>query len=313
MKKNIIVMGANPAWQKTLLFAGLHRNKVNRAHRMETYPAGKGVNFCRAVACFGKAETMLLQFAGGANGSRLCNALDTEGIRHETVETEAETRCCITCLDSTDGGMTELIEPSGRVTTDEAEEFLARIKTHIGRASLFAITGSLPDGTDLSLCKKAAEIAVSAGVPVLADAVKGIAPVLELSGKVYLKVNREEFFALTGCTEIRAAHHCAANRWHNASFAVTDGAGNATFSDGSRLLCYALPEIAAVNPLGAGDTASAVFASALLTGQAPAEAFRSALAAASANCLSERAGEFRMEDFNTLLPQIQITEQHLND
>jgi len=309
MKNTILVMGANPAWQKTLIFAGLHKNRVNRAHRIEAYPAGKGVNFCRAAACFGKEETLLLQFAGGSNGKRLCDALNEEEIRHETVETKAETRCCVTCLDDTDSGMTELIEPSGGIAPDEKNELLERLKAHVGNASLFAIMGSLPDGMELSLYEKAVGIAVSAGVPVLVDAVKGIVPVLELPGKIFLKVNREEFFELTGCREIRKAHSHAATRWGNVSFAVTNGAESATFSDGFRFLRYALPELSVVNPLGAGDTSSAVFASCLLTGMEPAEAFRYALAAASANCLSERAGEFRMEDCDAILSQIHIMEQ----
>ena len=102
MKQSLLVMGANPAWQSTLFFAGLEKNRVNRASLLTNYPAGKGVNFCRAARCFGQAAPLLLQFAGGSTGARLCAALDREGIRHETVETEAETRCCITCLDSAD-------------------------------------------------------------------------------------------------------------------------------------------------------------------------------------------------------------------
>ena len=198
MKQSLLVMGANPAWQSTLFFAGLEKNRVNRASLLTNYPAGTGVNFCRAARCFGQAAPLLLQFAGGSTGARLCAALDREGIRHETVETEAETRCCITCLDSADHTMTELIEPSHPVTPGEAAQFLARLSAHIGEAALFAVTGSLPDGTDPALYRQAAEIALDAGVPMVIDAVNGIAPVLELPGRMILKVNREELLRLTG-------------------------------------------------------------------------------------------------------------------
>ena len=49
MKQSLLVMGANPAWQSTLFFAGLEKNRVNRASLRTNYPAGKGVNFCRAA------------------------------------------------------------------------------------------------------------------------------------------------------------------------------------------------------------------------------------------------------------------------
>jgi len=311
MKNTIIVMGANPAWQKTLRFSGLRKNGVCRAERMNAYPGGKGVNFCRAASCFGEAETVLFQFAGGGgNGKRLCGALDAEGIRHETIETQAETRCCITCLDSTDGSMTELIEPSGKIEPDEAEEFLDRLKAKLGNASLFAIAGSLPDGTDPALYEKAAGIATAAGVPVLADAVKGIVPVLDLPGRIILKVNREEFLRLTECDRLSRALEYASKRWRNAGFAITDGPGNAVFTDRGRSGSLSLPDMERIiSPLGAGDTAAAVLASRIAKGADLPEAFRTALAAASASCLSERAGEFRPEDCNALLSQIHIMER----
>ena len=202
--KTIFVMGANPAWQKTLVFQRLKTGAVNRAVSMEVYPAGKGVNVCRAAACFGTAETRLFQFAGGTTGQRLCTALDELGIRHETVETRHETRTCVTCLDHAEGSMTELIEPSGAVSETEAENFLQILKEQICEASVFVISGSLPDGTDASLYRRATEIAVAAGVPVIADAVKGIEAVLDLPGRIILKVNREEFFKITGCSETGA-------------------------------------------------------------------------------------------------------------
>ncbi|MBS1368399.1 MAG: hypothetical protein HPZ91_00440 [Lentisphaeria bacterium] len=308
MKPLILVLGANPAWQKSLFFAGLHPGAVNRAERRDSYPGGKGVNFCRAAACFGKAEALLFQFAGGLNGERLRRAMDAEGIRHETVETAAETRCCITCLNRADKSMTELIEPSGKVSEAEAEELLSRLSARMPKAALFAIAGSLPDGTDLSFYERAAAIAVKAGVPVLADAVRGIAPVLALPGRIILKVNGEEFLRITGCTELREAHRAAAGRWRNAQFAVTAGAGSATFSDRIRVCRYTNPKLAVVNPLGAGDTASAVLSSCLAAGSEPAEAFRTALAAASANCLTDRAGSFLSGAMEEILPQIRCTE-----
>ncbi len=206
--------------------------------------------------------------------------------------------------------MTELIEPSGKIEPDEAEEFLDRLKAKLGNASLFAIAGSLPDGTDPALYEKAAGIATAAGVPVLADAVKGIVPVLDLPGRIILKVNREEFLRLTECDRLSRALEYASKRWRNAGFAITDGPGNAVFTDRGRSGSLSLPDMERIiSPLGAGDTAAAVLASRIAKGADLPEAFRTALAAASASCLSERAGEFRPEDCNALLSQIHIMER----
>ena len=50
-----------------------------------------------------------------------------------------------------------------------------------------------------------------------------------------------------------------------------------------------------VNPIGCGDTASAVMFSEIVAGTAPEEAFHLALAAASANCMSSLPGSFEKE------------------
>lgn len=205
--------------------------------------------------------------------------------------------------------MTELIEPSGAVSETEAENFLQILKEQICEASVFVISGSLPDGTDPLLYRRAAEIAVAAGVPVIADAVKGIEAVLELPGRIILKVNREEFFKITGCSEIGPAHRTAEKRWKNVSFAVTNGPDEATFSGDGQLFRYAIPRLEhVISPLGAGDTATAVFASCLLDGMAEAEAFRVALSAASANCLSARAGEFDPAEQRRILENLRCTD-----
>ncbi len=303
--KNVFVMGANPAWQKTLLFPELKTDAVNRAERMEAYSSGKGVNVCRAARCFGKAKPFLFQFAGGINGKLLCDGLNAEGFAHETVMTNAETRCCITCLDKKNGTMTELIEPSHALTEDETAEFLKSLLEKISEASIFVISGSLPDGSDLSLYEKAARIAVDAGIPVVVDTVKGIAPVLELEGKIILKVNQEEFFKITSCTEINEAHKTALSRWKNVCFAVTNGPDKASLSDSTGIYFYQIPRLEDVkNPLGAGDTATAVMASEIVDGKSYKDAFRTALAAASANCLSEKAGEFLMSDLEKIAENI---------
>ena len=41
----LLVLGPNPAWQKTLFFDAFRPGQVNRAHRLEEFASGKGINF----------------------------------------------------------------------------------------------------------------------------------------------------------------------------------------------------------------------------------------------------------------------------
>lgn len=127
--KKLVAVGPNPAWQKTLFFERFRENGINRAREMQAFPAGKGINFCRAVRCHGRAEGRLIQFAGGDTGRRVCEELAREGMPAWTVETGAATRTCNTCLCESTRTMTEIIEPSYAATTPEVENCSAILPT----------------------------------------------------------------------------------------------------------------------------------------------------------------------------------------
>ena len=309
-KLKVSVLGANPSWQKTLFFETLLAGKINRAKWEKNYPSGKGVNFCRALRYSRLAEFQIFQFAGGNNGKLLCEALDADNFQHHTVVTETETRNCITCLDP-DGNMTELIGASYPVSTLESQKMLDNLKEFLPGSAILAVTGSLPDGTSPDLYIKAAELAVKYNMPVLIDALAGIDGILSLPGKVILKVNQEEFFNITGQSEIIDAHRFAAGKFPDKIFAITNGPGEATLSDGKHIYRYRLPEIKVVNPLGSGDTASAVMTALFASGIPAGEAFKQALAAASANCLNETAGMFDPAESSRLAEKTGISMENL--
>ena len=216
----ILVFGANPAWQKTLTFPRLTPGAVNRAVSLDAYAAGKGVNFCRAAAGHGRCRTLLFQFSGGENGARHEAALRDEGICFHRIRTAAETRCCLTCLDRTTGEMTELIEPSSPVTPEEATAMTAAFSRSLADATGAAIVGSLPDGTDPNLYCDIIRLIREKGVPVLIDAAANIVPALDLAEKFILKINRRELQNLTGGTSPAAALSTARDRWPGAIFVI---------------------------------------------------------------------------------------------
>lgn len=305
-KPEILVFGANPAWQKTLYFSAFTPGAVNRAAKLDAYAAGKGVNFCRAVHCHNQCTPQLFQFAGGGNKQKLEANLRAEKIVFHTIETRAETRCCITCLDHATGSMTELIEPSQPPSDSEIAAMLTAFETALPGAAGVAITGSLPDGTKPTLYCEIAGRVRRRGIPLLIDAVTGIEPALETIEEFILKINRQELLQLTGETEMRSALNRAQNRWPRGMFAVTDGASCAWLATPESLTRYQLSELKhIISPLGAGDSCSAVLLSELLRGHSPIEAFQTALAAAEANCLTPKAGEFSPAERERLHRQIQ--------
>ena len=294
MKKiRLVALGANPARQKTLFFDRFLRGEVNRARRMMEFPSGKGINFCRAARSHGVAGAVTVQFAGGDNGRFIENALTAEGLEFRSVRTAAATRCCTTCLDAAEAVMTEVIEPSGAAGADEVDELIRLLEAELTEAAGAAFCGTLPDGTTPELYRRAAGLVLKSGVPLLLDVWKDIGDVLAGDGLKILKINRQEMLHLTGENTVEAAFRVLFRRYRIAFAAVTDGSDRAFAGDGRRLAVYTLPDIGrVVNPIGCGDTASAVLLSELVAGTEKFQAFAAALAAASANALTELPGSF---------------------
>ena len=308
--KFIVVLGPNPAWQKTLFFKELITGEVNRAYAMNSFPSGKGINFARASSVWGKNHTLLLQFAGGYTGKLICDGLEAEGIRHSTVAVDHITRTCTTCLCQTTNKMTELIEPSHAVDPTAVGKMLDIIRKNIKNCLGIALCGTLPGGTDMKLYIEAARLAGTYGIPLLIDSWQGIEQVLKNAENSILKINLDELRQITGVNSPREATLSVLNNFRLKAVAITDGPGNAYSASADKFHVYKLKKLDhIVNPLGSGDTAAAVFFSEYLNDKPLTEAFASGLAAASANCLTPLCGHFELPAVLQIRNEITISEQ----
>lgn len=308
--KFIIVLGPNPAWQKTLFFKELVTGEVNRAYDMNCFPSGKGINFSRAASVWGKSHTLLLQFAGGYTGRLICDGLDAECIRHSTVSVDHVTRTCTTCLCQTTTKMTELIEPSRAADQASISKMLDVIHANVKNCLGIALCGTLPGGDGLNLYIEAAQIAETYGIPLLIDSWQDIEQVLQHAENAILKINLTELRQITGINSPRKATLAVLNNYRLKAVAITDGPGNACAATADKFYVYKLKKLDhIVNPLGSGDTAAAVFFSEYLNEKPLSEAFASGLAAASANCLTPLCGHFELSTALQIRDEITISEQ----
>ena len=291
--KKITAAGFNPARQKVITFEKINSGKVNRALSLEEFPSGKGINFCRAAGCYGKVSTHLIQFCGGDNGSYVDELLKKEGMDFYSVQTVSPTRCCCTCIDLASNEVTELIEPSYPASAQEVEEYISHYSESLKSSSAAVFCGTLPTGTDNTLYGKLAKITADAGIPLLVDAWRDVDDIFSSGAEILLKINREELAALTEKDTVPAGLLHLKSRWGISRAAITDGPDKAYAFDGKEIMEYTLPRLEkVVNPIGCGDTASAVLLSETASGNDFFSAFRCALGAASANCLTSLCGSF---------------------
>ena len=292
--KYIIAIGANPAWERVLHFDTLRPGEVNRATSCGGYPAGKAGNFCRALKSLGGLKGKQLTFLGGDTGRRYLAACQAEGLPCAAVDVPEETRDCINCVQA-DGTMTELVEPGHAISPEAAAQFRNLLVGEIPSAAALALCGSIPKGTEEGFLETVALYAGQAGLPLLADNVDFCRRLRGDGQGAVLKINADEVRKCTGEATVPAALEQLHERFPRLTAGITDGPGAAWLLEpfGRRIVQFTLPRLEkVVNPLGAGDTCSAVFISRLLSGFNAAEAFADALCAASASCLTDVCGDF---------------------
>ena len=127
----ILVCGHNCAWQLTYRFDAVTRGAVNRVREVHRSAAGKGVNVARVLAAL-EVPATLLAYLGGPNGARVRQALERAGIPAEVIDTAADTRTCVTLLESAgsprdpDGGEYRRTGGTGTAAFSDQRERLLR-------------------------------------------------------------------------------------------------------------------------------------------------------------------------------------------
>ena len=293
----ILVCGHNNAWQLTYRFDAMSRGAVNRVREVHRTAAGKGVNVARVLAAL-EVPAMLLAYLGGANGARVRQALATEGIAAEVIDTASDTRTCVTLLEtgtSPPGAagavsgvaagdsagverpgavgetqqVTELVEPA--VVADAAEQarFAAAYDRLLEQANVVVIAGSAIGGADREVYAEMVRRARRRGVPTLLDAYHGHGRAALAAAPEIVKINRAELAELAGAAVDTEAARAGAyqelcDRYGVRWVIVSAGAEGVEACDGKRLLRASAPAVPVVNPIGSGDAASAGVAAALI-------------------------------------------------
>ncbi len=293
----ILVTGLNPAWQKVLEFQELKTGQVNRAESCREFGSGKGLNVALVLRGLGH-QVSLVQVLGGINGGRLKAYCREQCIESVNVEVGSETRVCSTVIDRVTGQVTELIEPFS-VTPEERvfQRLLSALEGTSGWDALI-MSGTVPTGVEPQVYLEMAR-RVKAALVVL-DLVRELTPDL-LAEAHFLKINAQESEQL----QKRGLRHPIT--------LITDGPRTARLLDSRdgevRETRYQLPALRGVrNPIGAGDTVTAWLTHELLSGKPVSKAFREALAAGSASCLTLMPGEYDEATRQEIAGRIEVVQ-----
>ncbi|MCC2683122.1 MAG: tagatose-6-phosphate kinase [Paenibacillaceae bacterium] len=299
----------NAAIDKTYFFNSFTLGTVSRTQTMRVNPGGKGLNVARVAGQLGRS-VLATGFVGGYNGRFIMDELDRQGIAHDFVQVEGESRLCLNMIDLSNRSSTEVLEPGPEITSDQVEEMKRKIRQLAAKSAIVALSGSVPRGAPTSIYAELIAIAKAEGARVFLDAsgdalMAGITAIPEM-----IKPNEDEVERIIGkklereedlIDSVRELMERGIKR-----VIVTLGAAGSLAGVDGRLYRIRAPKLDAVNTVGCGDSFVAGMASAVLQGMNVEDSLRLATAAGSANALTEEAGNVRLEDVDALFKQTVI-------
>lgn len=322
----ILAIGLNPSFQKILQFTKFSEGEVNRANSVTLSNGGKGQNFARAANFLYPGSVLVAQFLGGDTGKFIEENLKKQKIPFVTVPVKVPTRTCTTILCEETKRMTELIEPSNYISNEESSTLFKQIvdflmkheNSNSSNLKGVALCGTYPSGITPQFFAQIALLKnkVNPSFKILLDAFQGISDTLETGLIDVLKINSIELKTISNCGSIVEGATLMMKK-HNIPIVLITCGPDAAHSfhkkeDGQIFHSeYQIPLLSfnkVVNPIGAGDTCSAIFMLEWLQGKEIEEAFARGLAAASASVLKLEAAEFAKEDYEEIYPQIKIIQ-----
>lgn len=292
----------------------IENGTVMRVARVHNTAGGKGLNVARIIKLCGE-KVLATGLVGGFNGQYLEALLNQDGISHDFLHVDGETRSCINILDS-GYGSTEYLEPGFCVSQETEDVFLETLSSVVSDSRVVTISGSVPGGMAKDVYSRMVLKLKSMGKQVILDTSgellkQGIGACPNM-----IKPNKEELEMLFG-REIHSVRDVAELAWK----LYEKGIGQVVVSlgkEGALLACEEgiftarPPRLDPVNTVGCGDSMVGAFAVAMERKMGYKEALKFAVAVASAGAMSPDTGDFDMDVCQTLLKQVTVDEPEWN-
>ncbi len=289
----ILTLTPNAGIDKTYTIEGFGLDRVHRPTTCRAVPGGKGINVVRVLKELGRAG-VATGFVGGRTGEAILEGFVAEGIRHDFVSIEDESRLCIAIIDPNSGTQTEVNEIGPQITPEEVQRMLDKVADLLPGKEFIVLCGIAPPGVPTSFYGDIIRMAAGAGVKsVLDTSGEHLRNAIE-AGPFMVKPNTAELSQLAGhelltLEEISGA--AKSLKQHGVQItAVSMGRSGAMVTDGVQAWQATPPEIQFASAVGSGDSFVAAFLDSLLDGESVASALAAGTAAGAANATTYGAG-----------------------
>lgn len=269
MNKQVITVTLNPAVDKTIYLKELNVGSLNRVEKTETYAGGKGINVAKLLRAF-DVDVIATGFMAGNQGKNLLELLDQEGLEHDFVFTNGETRTNLKLMDGSTGLTTEINEKGFSVNVGDVDKLKQKMTFLLEKAELLILSGSLPVGINPEIYKELIELSKNKGVKTILDA-DGEAfnfGIKALPFAIKPNIHELERFMGRGLNDLFSIKESAEQLVKKGikSVIVSMGENGAIFASGEDVVKSTPFDIELVCSVAAGDSMVAAFAYALVNG-----------------------------------------------
>ena len=304
----IITLTPNTGVDYALQVSSFQLNNTIRATDSAWGMGGKAIDASWILGRLG-IPNRALGFAAGQNGLRMENMLRERGVETDFVWVDGETRLNMILVVPGEGQST-ITSSSLSVSPEHLSGFFAKYQKALEAASCVVMGGSLPTGVPLEFYAQAIDRAHKFGVPVIFDS---SGPSLLAGMKSHpeiIKPNLTELGDLLGGVPTSQKEAQGAAQKLQGEFGtnviVTLGSEGAIAVFGSDSYFVHPMSIPVVSSAGAGDGVLAGMALAYLRRESLEYGLKHGFALAGAVLGTLGTADFRVEDYQELLPQIRI-------
>lgn len=315
MTIRLLCIGLNPAIDMTVSLETFTVGAVNRAMAVQSEPAGKALNVATIIsqlkARFGKVAAVRLSgFLGADNQQEFLAKFDKFSIQNHCITVAGATRQNIKVVQQ-DGTTTDINGVGFCLTADDKAKFFAHLNHDLAWADFVVLSGSLPQGFDLSDFEKLLSMLSDSGKSWAVDT-SGQALKTAIQYQPFLiKPNEHELADLVGrsCDGLDEQLSALSNLTHLPNIVVSMGdKGVHWFTDGKVLTANA-PTVSVKSTVGAGDTLLSALVFGLFDDTPKQEILKQAVAMAGF-AVSQVGFELADDDDLTALSaQITVNEQ----
>src|SRR3954452_16741344 len=165
----IVTVTLNAALDRSLTVPIFKLGHRHRASSTLALAGGKGINVARALKRL-DVPVVATGLAGGRTGTRIVEELTGEAILNDFVRIKDESRTSTAVVDPTSGTYTEINEWGPKVSMEELDILLDKLRYLSRGASTVVFAGSLPRGVDEGFYADAVREVTRLGERVVLDA-----------------------------------------------------------------------------------------------------------------------------------------------